>query len=89
MLPHMFGDLLKLIKNILRIEAYSNLTKIDLHNKEIRLKLNQIDIGFAADESLSNSRKKDMISLGSVKEFKIKCIKFSFQLLKSYLKDVH
>ena len=36
---------------------------MDLHNKEIRLKFCQIDIGFAADESFSNSRKKDKISL--------------------------
>ena len=94
MLPHMNGNLLELIKSILRmfikseaIEACSNLTKIDLHNKEIRLKLSQIDIGFAADKSLSNFRKKDIISLGDVKEFKMQCIKV--QLLKSYLKDVH
>ena len=80
--PHMNGDLLELMKSTLRmfikseaIEAYSNLTKIDLRNKEIRLKLSQIDIGFAADESLSKSRKKDMISLGNVEEFKIQCIK--------------
>ena len=58
MLPHMNGDLLELIKNILRmfikseaIEACSNLTKIDLHNKEIWLKLSQIDIGFGAEKS--------------------------------------
>ena len=51
------------------------LNKIDLHNKEIRLKLSQIDTGFAADESLSNSRKKDIISSGDVKEFKMQCIK--------------
>ena len=74
LLPHMNGHLLELIKSILRmfikseaIEACSNLTKIDLHNKEIRVKLSQIDVGFAADESLSNSRKKDIISLGDVK----------------------
>ena len=58
------------------IEPCSNLTKIDLHNEEIRLKLSQIDVGFAADESLSNARTKDMISLGDVKEFKMQCIKF-------------
>ena len=82
MLPHMNGDLLELIKSMLRmfikseaIEACSNLTKIDLHNKEIWLKLSQIDIGSAADESLSNSRKKDIISVGDVKEFKMQCIK--------------
>ena len=82
MLPHMNGYLLELIKNILRmfikseaIEACSNLTKTDLHNKEIRLKLSQIDIGFAVDEPLSNSRKKDIISLGDVKEFKMQCAK--------------
>ena len=74
MLPYMNGYLLELIKSILRmfikfeaIEACSNLTKIDQHNKEIRLKLSQIDIGFAADESLSNIRKKDIVSLGDVK----------------------
>ena len=66
MLPHMNGDLLELIKSIPKIfikfeaiEACSNLPKIGLHNKEIRLTLSQIDIGFAADES-SNSRKKDI-----------------------------
>ena len=82
MLSHMNGDPLELIKSILRmfvkseaIEACSNLPKIDLHNKGIRLKLSQIDIGFVADESLSNSRKKDIISLGDVKEFKMQCIK--------------
>ena len=82
MIPHMNGDLLELIKSILRmfiksaaIEASFNLTKIDLHNIEIRLKLSQIDIGFAADESLSNSRKKDIISLGDIKEFKMQCMK--------------
>ena len=62
MLPQINVDLLELIKSILRmfikseaIEPCSNLTKIDLHNIEIRLELSQIDIGFAADESLSNS----------------------------------
>ena len=51
MLPHMNGDLLELIKSILRMfikseafEAFSNFTKINLHNKEIRLKLSQIGI---------------------------------------------
>ena len=82
MLPHMNGDLLELIKSVIRmfikseaIEACFNLTKFDLHNKEIRLKLSQIDIGFAADESLSNFRKKDIISFGYVKEFKIQYVK--------------
>ena len=82
MLPHMNGDLLELIKNIPKmfikseaIEACSNLTKIDLHNKEIRLKLSQIDIGFSVEESLSNSSKKDIISLRDVKEFKMQCVK--------------
>ena len=44
MLSHTNGDLLELIKSIHRmfikseaIEACSNLKKIDLHNKEIRL----------------------------------------------------
>ena len=83
MLLHMSGDLSELIKSILRmfikseaIEACSNLTKIDLHNKKIQLKLSQIvDIGFAADESLSYFRRKDIISL-DVKEFKMQCMKF-------------
>ena len=51
MLPHMNGDLLELIKSILRMfikseafETFSNFTKINLHNKEIRLRLSQIDI---------------------------------------------
>ena len=72
--PHMNGDLLELIKSIIRmfikseaIEACFNFTKFDLHNNEIRLKLSQIDIGFAADESLSNFGKKDIITLGDVK----------------------
>ena len=39
------------------------------------MKLSQIDIGFAPDESLSNSRKKDIISLVGVKEFKVQFIK--------------
>ena len=58
----MNGDLLEL--SILRmfikseaIETCYNLTKIDLHNKEIRLKLSQINIGFATDESLSHFRR--------------------------------
>ena len=74
MLPHMNGDLSEIIKSILRIfikleaiEACSNLTKIYLHNKEIWLKLSQIDIGFAVDESLSNFRKKDIILSKSLK----------------------
>ena len=82
MLLHMSGDLSELIKSILRmfikseaIEACSNLMKIDLHNKKIQLKLSQIDIGFAADESLSKFRRKDIISL-DVKEFKMQCMKF-------------
>ena len=56
-LPHMNGDRLELIKSILKmcikseaIEACSNLTKIDLHNKEIQLKLSQIDIAFDVKE---------------------------------------
>ena len=51
MLPHMNGDLLELIKSILGMfikseafETFSNFTKINLHNKEIRLKLSQIGI---------------------------------------------
>ena len=34
------------------IEACSNLTKIDMHNKGIWLKLSQVDIDVAAGESL-------------------------------------
>ena len=68
------------------IEACSNLTKIDLHNEEIRLKLSQIDVGFAADDSLSNSRTKDMISLGDVKEFKMQCIKFLISVVETLFK---
>ena len=82
MLSRMNDDLSELIKSILRmfikpeaIETCSNLTKIDLHKIEIRLKLSQVNIDFAADESLSNSRKKDIISLGDAKEFKMQCIK--------------
>ena len=59
------------------------LSKIDRHNKEIRLKLIQIDTGFAADASLSNSRKKDIISLGDVKEFKMQCIKVLISAVKN------
>ena len=53
MLLHMNGDLLELIKSIFRmfikseaIKTCSRLTKIDLHNKKIQLKLSQINIGF-------------------------------------------
>ena len=81
-LPHMNGDILELIKSIPRmfikseaIVACSNHTKVDLHNKEIRVKSSQIDIGFAADKSLSNSRKKNIVSLRDVKEFKMQSIK--------------
>ena len=56
-LRHMNGDRLELSKSILRrcikseaIEACSNLTKIDLHNKEIQLKLSLIDIAFDVKE---------------------------------------
>ena len=77
MLPHMNGDLLEWIRSILRmfiksetIETCSNLTKIDMHNKGIWLKLSQVDIDFAAGESLPNYRKK-YISLGDIKEYKM------------------
>ena len=53
------------------IEACSNLTKIDMHNKDIWLKLSQIDIDFAAGESLPNYTKKDIICLGDIKEYKM------------------
>ena len=63
----MNGDLFELIKSIPKmfnkseaIEACSNLTNIDVHNKGVWLKLSQIDIGFAADELLSDSRRKDI-----------------------------
>ena len=93
MLPHMNGDLLELIKNIPKmfiksevIEACSNLTKIDLHNKEIRLKLSQIDIGFSVEESLSNSSKKDIISFRDVKEFKMQCVKVLISAVEKLFK---
>ena len=72
-LPYTNGDVFELIKSIPKmfnkseaIEACSNLTKIDVHNKGVSLKVSQIDIGFAVDESLSDSRKKDIISLQDV-----------------------
>ena len=92
-LPHMNGDLLELIKSILRmffkseaIEACSNLSKIDLNNKEVQLNLSHNDIGLAAVESLSNSQKKVIISLGDVKEFKMQCIKVLISAVKMSIK---
>ena len=55
---------------------------MDLHNKEIRLKFRQINIGFAADESLSNSRKKDIISLEDAEEFKLQIMKVLISAVK-------
>ena len=73
MLPHMNSDLLELIKSIFRmfikseaIKACSRLTKIDLHNKKIWLKLSQINIGF-----IVKLQKEILISLGDVKWFKM------------------
>ena len=68
------------------IEACSNLSKIDLNNKEVQLNLSHNDIGLAAVESLSNSQKKVIISLGDVKEFKMQGIKVLISAVKMSIK---
>ena len=72
MVPFLYNDLLNLTKKIMLLvikpevvhncSTFSELTKIDLHDKTIFLKSKDMNIGFAAKQSISDLKKADDVT---------------------------
>ena len=83
MIPFLYNDLKKLVVELLSlivkteiIEKSKNICNIDLENKENILPIKNINIGFAAEGTISKLICSDILNLSELQTFRRECLKF-------------
>ena len=83
MMSYMFLDLKRLTLQLLIliikpavVDSCKNLSQVDFKEKENGSRLKGVNIGFAAEGTLSNLLKQDKVSLAEVTLFRKQCVTF-------------